>query len=415
MNQALFREEAINNQRERLWGDVILTLPLSMKLVTVAITLMLVALITYLVLGSYTRKETVKGYLVPESGLVQVHPVQSGSVEKLGVQSGDRINKGDLLMRVKTDRSMGNGHELNATLINLLEQQKALLHKSISRKQTHKTLRRNHLKDRIANSKAQITQLEHQRKLQNERLSLARKRYQSLSELRQEQLISESNYQKRYKSLLDERQKQEQLKQSIIKQQASLESDQFELASLPSGTAEEVDQLKTKLADLEQKTISYEGKSSYSITAPIAGRVTSLQASIGKSVDPRQPVLAILPEKDVLQAELLVPSRAIGFVEPGLGVEMRYDAFPYQRFGVYKSQVDHVAKTVLSPKDITGPLQVKEPVYRSTATITKQDVLAYGKDFPLQSGMTFEADILLDRRPLYQWILKPLYSLKGTL
>lgn len=209
MNQALFREEAANHQREKLWGDVILTLPLSMKLVTIVITLMLVTLITYLILGSYTRKETVKGYLVPESGLVQVHPVQSGSVEALQIQSGDPVNKGDLLMRIKTDRSMSDGHQLNATLLNLLEQQKALLHKSINRKQTHKILRRNHLEGRISNSKAQITQLEDQQKLQHERLSLARKRYQSLNDLRQEQLISESDFQKRYKGFLDERQKQE--------------------------------------------------------------------------------------------------------------------------------------------------------------------------------------------------------------
>lgn len=415
MNQTLFREEAVNHQREKLWGDVILTLPLPMKLVTIVITSMLVALITYLILGSYTRKETVNGYLVPESGLVQVHPIQSGSVEALQIQSGDQVNKGDLLMRIKTDRSMSNGHQLNATLLNLLEQQKALLQESINRKQTNKVLRRSHLESRIANSKAQVTQLEDQKKLQHERLSLARKRYQSLSELRQEQLISESDFQNRYKGFLDERQRQEQLEQSLIKQQATLESDQFELASLESATAEELDQLKTKLAVLEQKTVSYEGKRSYSITAPIAGRVTSLQTTIGKSVNSRQPVLAILPEEDVLQAELFVPSRAIGFVEDGLGVEMRFDAFPYERFGVYRGQIDHVARTILSPNEISGPLRVQEPVYRSKAILEKQEVLAYGKNFPLQSGMTFEADILLEKRPLYQWILKPLYSLKGTL
>ena len=44
-----------------------------------------------------------------------------------------------------------------------------------------------------------------------------------------------------------------------------------------------------------------------------------------------------------------------------------------------------------------------------------QAVRAYGRQYPLQSGMELDANIELDRRRLYQWVLDPLYSVRGRL
>ena len=45
------------------------------------------------------------------------------------------------------------------------------------------------------------------------------------------------------------------------------------------------------------------------------------------------PALSIVPDDDVLEAQLLVPARAIGFVAAGQTVHISYDTFPFQQFG----------------------------------------------------------------------------------
>jgi len=65
------------------------------------------------------------------------------------------------------------------------------------------------------------------------------------------------------------------------------------------------------------------------------------------------------------------------------------------------------------PSELPVPLELKEPVYRVTVNLKQQHVNAYGKDFPLQAGMSLEADIILDKQTLFQWIFNPLISLKG--
>ena len=50
-----------------------------------------------------------------------------------------------------------------------------------------------------------------------------------------------------------------------------------------------------------------------------------------------------------------------------------------------------------------------------TISLEQQAIKAYGDWLPLQSGMTLQADIMLDKRPIYHWVLEPLFSITGQL
>ena len=124
-------------------------------------------------------------------------------------------------------------------------------------------------------------------------------------------------------------------------------------------------------------------------------------------------VLAILPENSVYEAVLFVPTHSIGFVESGQQVKIRYNAFPYQRFGLYLGTVADVSDVILAPDDINSPVTLIEPVYRISVTLKEQSVSAYGKELDLHSGMILEADILLERLSIIDWLLEPIYSVTG--
>lgn len=415
MTGSLFRKEALAYQRERLWGEILLTQPLSLRLLSAAVAVVLVCLVLYLYLGTYTRKETVQGYLNPAEGMVEVHASQAGTITGLEVEAGDRVKEDEVLARISTEKTLEEGATLNTLVVELLEQQKQQLKQRIERQRRRRDAREVYLRSRIDGHERQIRQLKEQIQLQKERVELARSRYQSLENLHKDELISEEEYKSRYQTLLDEQQRQNQLRQSLSAEQGELENARFELDSLESETQESVDELQAEIARLDERRLQHRGEQAFSVKAPRAGRITSLQVAPGQMVSPQRPMMAILPEGSSLEAELLVPSRAIGFVEAGLPVRVRYDAFPHERFGSHESQVSHVAETVLSPDEVDAPIQLRTPVYRVSATLSRQTLMAYGREMPLDAGMTLQADILLDERPLYQWILKPLYSLKGTL
>ena len=59
--------------------------------------------------------------------------------------------------------------------------------------------------------------------------------------------------------------------------------------------------------------------------------------------------------------------------------------------------------------------QGSEPLYLISVALESQSITAYGVDQPLQAGMLLEADVLQERRRLYEWVLEPLLSITGKL
>jgi membrane fusion protein len=194
--------------------------------------------------------------------------------------------------------------------------------------------------------------------------------------------------------------------------QGRLTNVRFNLEQLQFAQAEKIQSLRNELSSVEQRIAEMEGRRAHVLRSPISGTVSLLLASVGQRADPQRMQLEIVPVGSKLQAQLFVPAKAIGFIEPGQDVRLLYDAFPYQQFGTYRGRIAEVSHTLLTPNDIAipVPLKEKEPVYKVVVALEREDVDAYGKKMPLRPDMLLKADIILERRTLVQWILQPLLS-----
>jgi membrane fusion protein len=176
--------------------------------------------------------------------------------------------------------------------------------------------------------------------------------------------------------------------------------------------AGKIQALRGELATTQQRMTEINARRAYVIRAPTAGRVSTSQAKVGQFADPHRLQMEVIPNDSALEAELFVPARAIGFIEPGQKVRILYDAFPYQQFGTYTGHVSNVSQTILTGNDASGPIALKEPAYRVTAAIDRPDIDAYGKKISLQADMLLRADIILEKRSLLRWLLDPLVSVR---
>ena len=98
-------------------------------------------------------------------------------------------------------------------------------------------------------------------------------------------------------------------------------------------------------------------------------------------------------------------------------VRLRYEAFPYQKFGQYEGRVANVSRIAMSSEELTGSNVFAsggppggEPLYRITVDLGSNFITSAGRTLPLEPGMLLEADILQEKRFLYEWALEPLYS-----
>ena len=109
---------------------------------------------------------------------------------------------------------------------------------------------------------------------------------------------------------------------------------------------------------------------------------------------------------EMLQAELVVPESGLGKLKRGQGVKLKYDAFPYQSYGVRYGTV-----AWLSPA-ATGTNEGS--TFRAHVEIAESDMLVHGQSRPLIAGMSGKAEIVVGNRSLIEYVFEPLRQLRES-
>ncbi|AXT59349.1 HlyD family efflux transporter periplasmic adaptor subunit [Aquimarina sp. AD10] len=415
MSSPLFRKEAIENNTQRLLGDVLLIRPISFWIFTFAMVLLVAIVSLFLVFGKFARRETVAGFLVPDKGVVRVYAPFNGIIDQKHTIDGSKVTKGQNLLEVTTERGSKDSISINQQLIIRLETQKTNLTQRIDDEILVLDSEGNRLSVVLSNHKSEYYQITRQIKSQQEELKLLKEEWDKYIKLMKKGLISEDILNSKRNAYFNSKASLDATKRFRIQKKTEIANTEKQLEQSPLRKNNRLQELQHQYAQLEERLIELKNSRSYIIKAPVNGRVTSSQITIGQNVSPAVPILTIIPENTVMHAELFLPSRAIGFIKKNQEVLMRYDAFPYQRYGLYKGKIIQIAEAVISPNEVIIPIASQEPVYRIKVALDMQAINAYGKRMPLQSGMSVVADIILEERSLGQWLLEPIYSLKGKL
>jgi len=427
---SLFRPEVMAAKRGEWFGRVILVRPLSFAFLTAFAVLCAGAILAFLFYGEYTKRAQVTGLLVPDRGLIKVMAQQAGVVVERRVKEGQVVKEGEVLYVLSSERltdsltPAGDGRQVgvgtNAAILDTGRARQENLKDEHTQQARLTAQQHEQLTRRILDLRAEAAKLDNEIATQAERVASARSQYQRHKSLAEQHFLSELALQQKQDDLLDQQGRHQALQRNRLTLARELASAQSELAQLPARSQREQAQIARLVSELEQTGVTTEAQRRILVTAPQDGTVTAILAEPGQT-STSQPLLTLLPANARLEAQLYVPSRAAGFIEPGQKVLIRYAAYPYQKFGQYVGKVIYVSRTALSPQEIPAQLAGAAPqgqgggegLYRIQVTLAAQSATAYGKPQPLAAGMALEADVLQDTRSLIEWVLEPLYSLKG--
>jgi membrane fusion protein len=415
MRHALFRQEALDFHRETLLGDVVLVRPLSVSLLTGIAVVIALTMVGFACWGVYTRKAHVTGYLEPNKGLLKVYAPQAGTLIEKHVTEGQSVKQGDILCIVSSERSSRETPEAQAAAMAQLRHRRESLHEELGQQEYIDRLHVYTIQDRVRSLKAELVHLTAELQFQAQRVASATDMAQRYRLLVAKSLAPEIQAHQKHEELLEQQGKLHSLQRSRLALEGAITTLQRELTTSDLKAKNQRAAIERQISALDQELTEYESRRQVVMRSPSAGVVTTILGVPGQNITPTTPVLSLVPAAAVLEAHLLVPSRARGFIAPGQTVAVRYHAFPYQRFGSAKGQITEIAKTLITPHEVTLPVPLHEPVYRVTVALDTQTVKAYGAEMPLQAGMVLDADIWVDQRRILEWVFDPLYSITGRL
>jgi membrane fusion protein len=415
--QPLFRSEVLLERQTPLLGKVLLEPRASQAVLVRAAVALGIAVLAFLIFGSYARKARLSGVLVPVQGLARIVAPQAGVVTDIFVSEGAKVKKGAPLIALSSEMQ-------NEALGSTREE---IVRRITSRRDS--TAASQHVQQQLFDQQASDLQkrlealtieqghLAREIELQHARVRIGGEALVRVRAMRAQDLIPLPRLQRAEQENIDDKAKLEAMERSRFTLQREQIQIEATLREMPMRRLTQFAEIDRNVSALDQELAEAEARRKIVISAPYDGMVTALQAEKGSGAQANVPLMSVVPEGADLQASLYGPSRAIGFVKPGQKVSIRYQAFPYQKFGAYGGTVTSVSKSAINPAELpqqlAGIYAPAESLFRINIKLDRQTATTYGEAATLQAGMQLEADVVTDSRRLIEWMFEPLFTLTG--
>ena len=353
MNNKLYRTEAIEYKRHHWRGKALLLAGLPAWLIVLLSTLFLIALIVAVIFCKFTQRIDVKGEVITLPHSINVFSPQQGFIIKQYVKIGDLVKKNQPLYEIDVSRNTSSGNvsaaqveSINEKIYNSEEIIKKLVH---NKKQTLNALNEQ-LKTSTDSLKVTI------RMLQNTQAGL-KKMHDNLASYDKylsDGLITKDQYNYQHSLYFQ----QQSAYQSLVSQKMQLESQITQLNSDKVTKAADFDnQISSQYNqtnDYKNQLIESNANGNLIVKATADGRIESLSATQGQTVDNGSSLAQIKPIGNVEYYLILwLPNNSIPYLKIGDSINIRYDAFPADKFGQFPGEIISISSMPASRQEMS--------------------------------------------------------------
>ncbi len=407
----LFRSTALEFQQRALPGTVLLSQEISRWVLTIASLAFAAAICAFLTIGTYTRRVRVSGQVQLTHKVAHVYASVDGTVIRRLVNEGQFIDKGAPLYVIDSDKRSAAIGQTQEAITASLKQRRDEVSDQKERRSRILAEDRQALDGKVADLQVELRQMRTQVDALRDLVVANEENLERYRQLALHGYYPPAQLQQKIQDNLDTKARLAGVEKDMAAAMSDLEQSQSLQRSFPLELQNELSAYDQKLADLGAQLADNEGRRQIVVYSQIRGRVTAALYDSGQSVTSSTLLVSLVPQDARCVVDLYAPSKATGFIAVGSDVLLRYEAFPYEKFGQYGGHVIEIARTTLPPTLLQQDSNSKETLYRVRVQLNEQTVRAYGKSIGLEDGMKVDADILLETRKIYEWVLEPLYAI----
>lgn len=344
--------------------------------------------------------------LVPARGTDPIKATRQGIVNQIFVSEGQQVNQGDVITTLRSESAGDRAAEMMTVQTRLAGAGESFV--NLKAKFTSQTLsdeqevrklsvRVEHLGGLIALKRQQLALL---KQMSESYEKLYREGIASRAQLTDKQ-IEVAGLAAELERLIAE---QSETRAAIEKLQIDYSARRAEFKEVERSYREETATGEIRVAALRAGLSGSDGNE-VRLTAPCAGTILRLHVKNSGAVLHEGAIVAeLVREGETLLAELKLPEAGVGKLKTDQGVKLKYDAFPYQRYGVRHGRLAWLSPASIESKDGAS--------FRARVEIADREVLVQGQSRPLVAGMSGKAEIVTGKRSLIEYLFEPLRQLK---
>jgi membrane fusion protein len=417
----MFRQEAIENQKLKWRGRALLLPGIPFWLIAGLCLFFLFVFLTFVIAGTYTRRVNVTGEISTYPRAANVYSAVQGVVVKQFVTEGQVIIAGAPIYQIDVSKSTRSGivsdnqrRDIDgqlariAQIISRLESSKQATLTMLEKQKTQYTAAFTRSTDILRRAQEGI-------RIMKENMENYR-HYQSKGLINKDQLTNQvALYYQQQNNLLGLSGQNEQnaLQITALESQIHTQAANFD---------NQIYQMELQRYELQKELLNIDAGGAIIVRALTSGRIDSLSVTVGQMVNVGDSLLQVIPHNiDHYALVLWVPNDAIPYITAGDKVNVRYDAFPAEKFGQFAGTVSLITKAPASPQEMLtyqgapkAALTAAVPYYKVIVIPEKQAIAYDGKRLSLENGMKAQSTLFLEKRKIYQWMLSPFYDMKHS-
>ena len=378
-------------------------------------------------LGQIEQVGHAQGRLIPKGQVHKVDPVEPGKVIRVAVKAGQEVRVGQLLVELDSQLAKGEIERLQQSLtanqIQLSQMQGLIERIQLEAKTREATAAADiqaqaaaiaQAKETAATTRELLTQLQADAKAHQAR-------QQRLEPFVREGALSKDFLFEAEQALSDRQrnitQSQGELQEALIETnrlQAGLNQKHAESRTAQLETQQRIQQLQVETTQLkaqlaETKNLLQAARTKLVqnfLYAPIDGYVSSLNIqNAGVVVQPGQTVAEMAPHNAPLVLSASLPNQEAGFVKPGMPVQVKLDAYPYQDYGVVPGKVTSISPDAKLDERLGA-------VYQLEVALERNYIAANQQKIKFKAGQTATAEVIIRRRRIIDILLDPIKQIQ---
>lgn len=430
-NRQVKPSKSVINEWSSVTKEIIDTLPLVWTRGLVYFLLIFAAtILPWAMLSKVDETGSARGRLEPQGKVLKLDAPVSGTVTAINIKEGQTITKGQTLLKLDSELARAELQQTQAKLEGLhnrINQLELLKNQSIASSRTQQL--QNQAQD--SEQLAQLNQIQQRLNsskrvhiLEKGRLKVAENDVKRHKYLWKQGAISKSKLEEVQGVMLERKRLSEQAQSDIeqatteiAKQKSTNQRNQRtgELAILE--TQKQLKELQSQHVDV-QSEIAQTKKQIYSLLlqmqqrtllAPTDGTIFQLSVDhAGAVLQPGQTVAQVAPKGVPIIFRAEIPSTESGFLRIGMPVKLKFDAYPFQEYGVLEGNLSWISP---DSKIVETP-QGKQENYELEITLKQTYIQNQNKRVYLTPGQTATADVIVRQRRIIDFLLDPFKKLQ---
>lgn len=419
----LFRKEALE-QRQTLWtGRVLLQKGWPVWITVLSTFGFITALLFFLLSASYTRRITVSGEIITQPHTINLFSPEQGVISSLLVKVGQTVAPGTPLYQIDVSRVSRSGNVSVSTLSALKKQQQQIA-SIIEQLQSNKQQTLENLQQQLSQYLSTHETSKSMASSALEGLSAMHRSMEAYDNYRRKGLINIDQQNNQRYLFYQQQSVYQSLNSQNIQESLQITSLRSELVTKALEFDTQIAQYRYQEGELERQLAEAQAHGMFLITAPSAGRISSLSVTTGQMVNAGESLAQLIPlERTSFYLIAWLPNDSVPFRSPGKTINIRYAAFPFEKYGQFPGEIISISSAPVTAQELAGYASAPRTTngvvagawYKATIALNENTLTWQGRPLRLASGMQAQSTVFLEKRPLYQWILLPYYNMKRSI